>query len=232
MFRLNSRAFILAIFFITGCGPILDTSKEFLNPSDEINLSTEQILNIPYPSIYMTLGEYKRSFIVLAYADNLPQSFSGVGQSNVPLLKWVSADNIMLTTSNGLLVKSVGITSNDLQIHQYIETDPFSLGLNSLNYNTTYPSTYKWKNGEHNYNAKSTFTNLGTEVIELALSTNDTFHIVEEVYVDAIKYKFTNDYWVDIKTGSIIKSIQVLYPSGPKVSIEIARPFGNYSHER
>ncbi|WP_140217242.1 YjbF family lipoprotein, partial [Vibrio parahaemolyticus] len=78
------------------------TVKEAYNNYVDVELSSQEIQDIPYASAYLKIGNQKQVFVVLAFAEDNP--ITGVTQ-----LKWVSADKSMIVTENGRIIKTIGL---------------------------------------------------------------------------------------------------------------------------
>lgn len=98
-----------------------DTLKLAFIGDEDTQLSTQQVNNIPYASIYARIDDIPQAFIVLALAE---PKFTLTSTPAVTELKWLSADKAMLVTVNGRLVRTNNLLTGDLVSVESNKPDP------------------------------------------------------------------------------------------------------------
>lgn len=122
----------LVLLNTTACsqriGALNDTLKLAFIGDKDVKLSTQQVNDIPYASIYAQIGDMSQVFIVLVFAE--PKvSLTQVPTTLSTELKWLSADKGMIVTVNGRLVRTHNNPTGDLVAVESTEPDPIMLGL-------------------------------------------------------------------------------------------------------
>ncbi|WP_146074530.1 YjbF family lipoprotein, partial [Vibrio jasicida] len=102
---------ITSILLMAGCtqkfNDVSATIEEAYSNYIDVELTSDEIKQVPYASAYLRIGSQKQVFVVLAFAEE--DKVTGAKQ-----LKWVSADKSMIVTENGRIVKTIGLQENNL----------------------------------------------------------------------------------------------------------------------
>lgn len=152
------KALSLVLFLIGSIGctqkfnDVSATVKEAYSNYVDIELTADEIRDVPYASAYLTIGSQKQVFVVLAFAEENKKT-------GITRLKWVSADNAMIITENGRIVKTLGLQSNNLagihsQVPQYDATSNIPIAYKALyDWTPDYRYSFLQKLLEQDYNA-------------------------------------------------------------------------------
>ena len=159
-----------------------------------VQMTDDEIQNMPYASQYMQLNGGPQLFVVLAFAEN--------GQQ-----KWVTQDRAILVTQHGRIVKTHLGGDNLIEVNN-LATDPL-IKPNQIVDGTTWTRTMGWT--EHQQvryaTARSVFTWDGADTIKVGSDNTPVRILDEEVTTDQTLWH--NRYWVD-SDGMIRQSEQYL----------------------
>ncbi|MEG2992438.1 MAG: YjbF family lipoprotein [Citrobacter sp.] len=159
-----------------------------------IQMTDDDIHNMPYASQYMQLNGGPQLFVALAFAEN--------GQQ-----KWVTQDRAMFVTQHGRLVKTLLGGDNLIAVNN-LAADPL-IKPNQVVDGATWARTMGWT--EHKQvryaTARSVFTWDGTDSIRIASDETPVRVLDEEVTTGQTRWH--NRYWVD-SDGMIRQSEQYL----------------------
>ncbi|MDR2217063.1 MAG: YjbF family lipoprotein [Yokenella regensburgei] len=159
-----------------------------------VQLSQDEIHNMPYASQYMRLNNGPQLFVVLAFSEN--------GQQ-----KWVTQDRATLVTQHGRLVKTLLRGDNLLEVSN-AQADPL-MKPNQIVDGAAWTRTMGWTEyGKVRYAiARSTFRWTGHDTVTLAGETTNVRVLDEAVTTDQTRWH--NRFWVDAE-GQIRQSEQYL----------------------
>ena len=159
-----------------------------------VQLTDDELQNMPYASQYMQLNDGPQLFVVLAFDEN--------GQQ-----KWVTQDQATIVTQHGRIVKTLLGGDNLLEVNN-IAADPL-IKPNQITDGARWTRTMGWT--EHKQvryaTAKSTFRWDGSDTLTMA-GTQTAVRILEED-VNTPEAHWRNRYWVD-SDGQIRQSEQYL----------------------
>ncbi|MEW5560471.1 YjbF family lipoprotein [Enterobacter asburiae] len=159
-----------------------------------VQLTAEDIREMPYASQYMQLNNGPQLFVVLAFAEN--------GQQ-----KWVTQDRATIVTQHGRIVKTLLGGDNLLSVNN-LDADPLTKP-NQIIDGASWTRTMGWT--EHKQTryatARSTFHWEGTDTLTLAGDQTVVRVLVEEASTDQARWQ--NRFWVD-SDGQIRQSEQCL----------------------
>ena len=159
-----------------------------------VQLTADDIQNMPYASQYLQLNNGPQLFVVLAFSEN--------GQQ-----KWVTQDQATLVTQHARMVKTLLGGDNLLSVSN-IDNDPLAKP-NQIVDGASWTRTMGWT--EHKQvryaTARSQFHWDGTDTLKLANDTTAVRVLVEEVSTDQASWE--NRFWVD-SDGQIRQSEQYL----------------------
>lgn len=214
---LNFSFIILSVFALTACTQKFSDSFSTLNASldsfVDIELTPEQLIALPYDSAYVRLNEGKQVLMILALIEENSERQS-------QKLKWVSADNKMIITENGRIIKTQGFDTDLMNVH-------FNTGLlNSLVESTkNTPLHYDWKpDYRYQFSAKAESKIIGEELKQLQSWSVPSRHISENIYFLELDSKITNHYWLN-ENNKVISSIQYLGPNMGKIEMSFVKDF-------
>jgi hypothetical protein len=188
--------------FGSGFGYLLGKIKS----NEQIN--TDIAKSIPYATILVTYNDAK-AIMVLSSVNN-------------EIMKWVSADEIILFTYQGKVIQTIGF-ENDMHI-----SNPPSIGNFNIKENSTLSSIdiFTTFTNPDLISKSSSILLKGEEVTFTNMLSNKDYPVnivYEKFTVSDIRYKVRNKYWVD-KEGKVYKSRQSLAP-GLSLDIEVLKQF-------
>ena len=159
-----------------------------------VQMTDDEIKNMPYASQYMQLNGGPQLFVVLAFAEN--------GQQ-----KWVTQDRAILVTQSGRMVKTHLGGDNLIEVNN-LAADPL-IKPNQIVDGATWTRTMGWT--EHQQvryaTARSVFEWDGTDTIKVG-SEDTPVRILDEEVTTA-QTRWHNRYWIDSE-GQIRQSEQYL----------------------
>ncbi|MFW1503914.1 YjbF family lipoprotein [Vibrio parahaemolyticus] len=214
------KALTLTTLLITSTGctqkfsDVSATVQEAYSNYIDVELSADEIRDVPYSSAYLKIGSQKQVFVVLAFAEKNPKT--GITQ-----LKWVSADNAMIVTENGRIVKTLGLQANNLaglhgQIPKYDITQENKV---------KFESVYDWTpNYLYSFPAEIIRTKLHQEIVTTPLNTTKTTVFNEKVMFPTLNSEFNNTYWVT-SSGQVKKSLQYLGPNMAPIEFVVLKGY-------
>ncbi|MFH4584471.1 YjbF family lipoprotein [Vibrio diabolicus] len=179
----------------------------------DVDMTPEEINAVPYASAYLKLGNQKQVFVVLAFAERNP--LNGKIQ-----LKWVSADNAMVVTENGHIVKTIGLQSADLA-GVYGNVPDYSLDSTDVNYALSYDWVTQYRYG---FPANVTRSYSGQETLTTPISNTMTDVYKEVVEFSSLSQSVENYYWIN-EQGQVVKTIQHLGPNMIPVELTILKGY-------
>lgn len=187
------------------------TVKEAYSNYIDVELTPEEIEDVPYASAYLKIGAQKQVFVVLAFAELNP--LTGKTQ-----LKWVSADKAMVVTENGHIVKTIGLQATNLAgvyggVPDYSDSP------------TQYALSYDWSEQyRFGFQAKVKRSLQGKEAVTTPISSTETDVYTEIVTFPSLEESVENTYWVD-SNGQVVKTRQHLGPNMVPVELTILKRY-------
>ena len=217
--NVSRRTFIslLAGGTLSGCAdsPVLvnayDALKYLTIGMDGEDISRQTVNNIPYASISAKIGKGPRSLLVLG--DKLGSD-----------LYWYSADNAVLTTRNGRIMKTAGFPEN-IKNTVLGTRDPVNRKFHQEDFPRHSQRIIDLDTGNNfGIPITSQYTLLGPRKISISEIDIETVLVKEFNSVKTVNWSFTNYYWSDIYDGFIWKSRQHISRSFDPVEIEVLKP--------
>lgn len=214
---------------ITGCSQkfndVNDTLSLALFGDNDTELASDDVQRLPYASLYAQVDDGPQAFMVLALAEPAP-SLTPENPSTRTQLKWVSSDKGMLVTEGGRLVKSLNLPQGNLIETYSNQPDPLTLGLHRASTPMHWQRTIDWQPGYHfGYQLTSRFARQDNAVIMINERPITTWHFIESVTIKALDTSYQNQYWIDGKTGTVLKSQQKLAPGLPFIDMTLLKPY-------
>lgn len=194
---------IVVCLLMTACSQsqkgIGETFKVGLFGTPDVELTAEQVHDIPYASIYARINDGSQIFLVLAYAEN----------GN---LKWLTRDKAMLVTRNGRLVKTLGLPDNLLEVTN-LASDPL-IQANRIVDGTQWTRIQSWTEGQQLRSAtlSSRFSLAGMETVTVLNAPHAYRVINEDVTVTEMNIHYQNRFWIEPATGAVRKTQQFIGP--------------------
>jgi hypothetical protein len=205
---------LLTSLLLAGCGSDSDFSQlggvlvqSFSGiGGDGPPVERDKAAAVPFATIGVRYGSSAEAMLVLATKS---------GDES----EWLAGTQVSIITRAGHIVRTVGLPRNLTGVQGPIaDTGP-----------DTQPGSYHYL---YDFADKRIFgamvectqKDAGPERIEIIGGTHDTRHIVEDCRAPFFDWDFQNDYWRDMATGYIWKSIQNTHPDGDPVTVEALRP--------
>ncbi len=198
------------IVALSGCSWV-DQVSERLDRSG-VDLSSQQIADLPYASAYAQWQGMPNALVVLAYVE---QPYHQYPSSKT--YKWVSQDKGMIVTQAGRITKTIGMAGADLSSLYASTPDPLALGLHLASTPKDWSYSIDWARGRFDgVKANSSFVRLGE---------HDGVQEWKEVVNLSIDKQLTNLFWVDSATGRVVRSQQQPVPDLPSIEFKVVKGF-------
>ena len=219
--------------FVSGCSQkinsINDTVRVAVQGTADIHKSANTIAALPYASTYVRIDNQSQLFMVLALAESATGETVTTPSSKTspPLLKWLASDHGMLVTQSGRIVKTVNLAAGNLSTTTSNTVDPLTLGLHLATTPTTWQRHIDWQPGYHNgYQLDSQFVFDQPEVLTINGKSVPVLRFSENVTIKQLDRHYSNTFWIEQRTGKVVKSQQYIAPDLPSVEMTILKPFG------
>ncbi|MEZ8131813.1 YjbF family lipoprotein [Enterovibrio norvegicus] len=235
-----SRIVPMALFALTlplsGCSQkstaLYDTFSVAAFGPQDIEKSADDIHALPWASIYAKLDGDAQAFMVLGFAEKravLTEDAPQVANTSpIYQLKWLSANNEMVVTESGRLMKTVGLQNGNLLNSESDATDPLQLGLHKDSTPTSWSRTIDWRPGNHfGVTLTSSFANKGIQTLIINEKPVETLYFVETVDAPELDIQFENEFWVSPQSGRVLSSKQAIAPTLPSIDITVLKPFSS-----
>ena len=166
---------------------------------------------IPYASMRMKIGKGPAGLMILESVDREESRYT-----------WVSADDVFITTQEGRIIRAQGLTNNltgsfsSEPSFREILDNKYSQGEYSRYISLDNPEVYEMK-------LKVSYTKSKVEDVFILGQRKALLLIEERIENSYIRWKHTNKYWVDQKTGFVWQSIQEIAPNLPPILIQITK---------
>ncbi|PSU74830.1 YjbF family lipoprotein [Photobacterium phosphoreum] len=223
----------VAALLLSGCSQkitsVNDTVRVAIKGTADIYKSANTIAALPYASTYVRIDNQSQLFMVLALAESATGETVTTPSSKTspPLLKWLASDHGMLVTQSGRIIKTVNLAAGNLSTTTSKTVDPLTLGLHLATTPTTWQRHIDWQPGYHNgYQLDSQFVFNQPEVLTINGKSVPVLRFSENVTVKQLDRHYSNTFWIEQRTGKVIKSQQYIAPDLPSVEMTILKPFG------
>ncbi|PSU68057.1 YjbF family lipoprotein [Photobacterium phosphoreum] len=223
----------VAALLLSGCSQkitsVNDTVRVAIKGTADIHKSANTIAALPYASTYVRIDNQSQLFMVLALAESATGETVTTPSSKTspPLLKWLASDHGMLVTQSGRIVKTVNLAAGNLSTTTSKTVDPLTLGLHLATTPTTWQRHIDWQPGYHNgYQLDSQFVFNQPEVLTINGKSVPVLRFSENVTVKQLDRHYSNTFWIEQRTGKVVKSQQYIAPDLPSVEMTILKPFG------
>ena len=215
---------IISVLFLSACtqkfNDVNATLDEAIFGVDDVSLTAQEIIELPYASSFVRINGGAKLFMVLAFAE--PNPATGTMQ-----LKWLSSDKAMIVTENGRIVKTLGLPQFNLTEINTTPSDPLPSLATITQKQAIWSAHYDWTTGDQylfNYHATITPILRGETRLKNTVWEKKVTEIVEVVSIPSLGDTFTNQYWVDNELN-VVKSHQYLGPNMVGIEMTILKPF-------
>lgn len=213
--------FILFLLsFLVGCAGTYRSYIEMF----QLALSSKKDAALPFSELNADNPDY----LYVKWGDQ-PRAVMGLLFIEQAQLKWTSANNIILVTEQGRIVRSSGL-ADDLLYTSNTQADPLKRA--SFN-NTSWGRMLDWRAGEYGYVVRSTFTEMDDQFLTFFGQQLPVKKVVETLtYETPSPYwrfdeRWQNVFWFHATTGKLLQSHQQLAPGKPAYELvfisEVAR---------
>lgn len=218
--------FLCVSFLASGCTQntqsLVDSFDLALFGPESSTISKKTINELPYASIIVTQENNPPALMVLAWAEK--QSY--IFPADFPALKYLSANNEMIVTYSGRIIKTINLLEHNLSAIHSQQPDPLTLGLHRANTPHHWQYEISWQPGYHvRYPAQSSFIPEGLVDKKLLFDTQRLLHVREEVSIPVINHHYTNHYWLNPNDGQVVASEQTPAPGMARFKLVVAKPF-------
>lgn len=205
MIKYKIPLLVLLVSALTACSNPLKVHYD--------NIKLALLLN---QEITVTLEEVKTSEVDLALINsgNRPTAKIAKAYQEFGKDKWISKDRAMLVIKDYRVIKTVGFKNDQLAVLSG-EPDPLK-DFTSVN-QKSWKRQLDWSVGEYGYDLVSRFHS-SKDSIELLGQSFDVLLVTEELtYADGSNWN--NYFWIDEKTGLMLKTIQKNAPFADEFEI-------------
>lgn len=213
LITLKSRALLkqlasaVVLLSLTACAGTYHAYKDtlqlaFTQPADA-SLTLAEVTAANFDYLYVTHGERAQSVMALMFIEQ-------------DQLKWISADDAMLITEQGRIIKTLGF-NNDLVTLTAATADPIA-NFNNIHSQTSWQRLVDWSAGEYGYNVTSYFEVQPGHNLQFFQHDIAVIKVIEYVSYDAaanyvrFDQDWQNIFWFDAKSGALLQSQQQLAP--------------------
>ena len=205
---------LVSVWLLSACSGTYHAYKSMIKLAMDANvdvvLSYSDIDSANYDYLYVQRGDNRRIAMGLMYIENSQ-------------LKWLSADNSMLVTRNGRIIRSIGL-QNDLLHLTNMESDPLRSPL-AITDSSSWLRLADWGSGEYGYQIRSVFKLELNHSLNFFGNTVPVIKLTETLHYDnnanflRFDDEWQNVYWLDAKTGRVLKSSQQLSPGAERFEL-------------
>jgi hypothetical protein len=164
-----------------------------------------QVVAIPYATLGVRLGSSAEAMFVL-------ESRSGAA------LQWVGGSEFAISTRGGRILRTAGFVHN---LSGFLEetTQPAKGPTDSRDYRYDLADMNAYGVSVH-----CSEHDAGQEQIVIIGDVHQTRHVIENCVAAELDWSFSNEYWKDIASNYILRSIQYIHPGLDPVALETLRP--------
>lgn len=207
---------VCAMSLLVGCAQHItslgETAKFAVFGQSDVQISSQQIKQLPYASAYLKVGKAPQAFVVLAANEQ--------GQQ-----KWVTADKNMIVTDNGRIIKTIGFGEDIVYVNNLI-SDPLALGLLKPDTSKYWRAKISWSQVfRAGYEITSLFEYKGLEQETILDKPRTLARYDEMLTVPALNQSYCNTFWLDPETGIVVKSLQYMGPGLAPVQFTVLKPY-------
>jgi len=211
---------VVLLGFLTGCAGTYRTYTEMF----QLALASKTDAALPFSELTADKPDY-----LYAKLGDQPRSIMGLLFIEQGQFKWTSANNVLLVTEQGRLVRTAGLADDLLHTTNTL-ADPLKTGNFT---NTSWGRMLDWRGGEYGYIVRSTFAVSENELLTFFGQSVPVRKVVETLTYDTSSpyWRFDQDwqniFWFHADTGKLLQSQQQLAPGKPVLELifisEVAR---------
>ncbi|MBI1329823.1 MAG: hypothetical protein GC166_07955 [Alphaproteobacteria bacterium] len=176
-------------------------------------ISRDAASSIAFATIGVNFGSADQAMMVL-------------GTSRSGYLDWYSSNHVMIQTRKGRVVATSGLPYSLTHLSLVMPGNKPDQNNGALPApGSHYTLVFDFRDLDvFGVDAACTLADDGPQTIAIIGSTLKTRHLIETCSADAIGWDFENEYWTDVDTGFVWRSVQNPHPKLPEVTIEALRP--------
>ncbi|MDO6692977.1 YjbF family lipoprotein [Aliiglaciecola sp. 3_MG-2023] len=191
---------ICSLVFLSACSSTQrayqQNIKLYFSSKDNVTLNKESVLTSPVDLLYIKAGERPYVTLALAFIENSQY-------------KWVSADDAVMITQNGRLVRTLGLDNNLIYVDN-LDNDPMASKSN-ITENATWNSYLDLDPQQYGVKLHSSFSRESNIPLAILEQQFLTIKITEYVTTqDALgnTENWQNEYWYHMQSGQLLRSSQ------------------------
>lgn len=207
---------------------LMSCSGTYRSYTDMLQLAFSETPDVQLPYAAFTTAKHDYLYVKQGEQAQVAMALMFIEQGQ---FKWVSADRVVLVTEQGRIVRTVGL-NNDLLYLTNTSSDPLKKPLNFTS-TASWSRLADWQQHEYGYSLRSTFHYGPVETMQFFGQQLDVVPLTENVQYAAdanfVRFddKWQNRFWLEAKTGTVLKSRQMLAPWGEPFELtfisEVAR---------
>jgi hypothetical protein len=186
-------------------GEILFQQISGIGGSDGVQRS--QVTAIPFATLGVRLGSSAEAMFVL-------ESSSGA------VLQWVGGTQFGIATRDGRIIRTTGFVHN---LSGFLDETPAG------GQNPPASRDYRYDLADINAYGVSVHCaerDVGEEQIVILGDAHATRHIIEDCTAPQLDWNFSNEFWKDVASHFVWRSVQYLHPGLDPITLESLRPAG------
>lgn len=207
---------LTSLTMLGGCGAdgvwgnAFQSIKLAVKGAPELEISREEVNQIPFAMISARIGKMPGAILVLAEIR---------GGANY----WMATNNVSLVTKSGRLIRTIGL-ERDLYFSNFDGGDPLASAPHKLSHEIKYSGYMELRSPvPDNFAVECTLVPLEPERIIIAELEFETLHLVESCRTSK-GWKFKNHFWVDPFDGFIWQSRQYFLKGYGPMIIKVLKP--------
>ncbi|MEP4892435.1 MAG: YjbF family lipoprotein [Aliiglaciecola sp.] len=198
--KITFSLLICSILFLSACSSTQRAYKQnielYFSSKDGVTLTKESVIESPIDLVYIKAGDRPYATLALAFIENNQY-------------KWVSADDAVMITQNGRLVRTLGLDTNLIYVDN-LTTDPL-ISKKDVADNANWNSYIDIDPQQYGIKFSSTFsreTNIPLTILEQQFSTTKVMENVTTQNALGNTVSWQNVYWYHTQSGQLLRSSQ------------------------
>ncbi|GAC15439.1 YjbF family lipoprotein [Aliiglaciecola lipolytica] len=192
---------ICSTIFISACSSTQrayqQNVKLYFSTKNDIELSQKDVVESPIDLIYIKSGERPYATMALGFIENNQY-------------KWVSADDAMLVTQNGRLVRTLGLLGKNL-VHVNDLTDDPLISKSDVDVSATWYREIDLNNDHYGIKLTSSFSvekNVPLNILNQQFVSSKVIENVKSEGLLSRSDTWQNLFWYHAETGQLLRSSQ------------------------
>ena len=210
--KITFSLLVCSALFLSACSSTQRAYKQnielYFSSKQSVTLTKDIVLETPIDLIYIKAGERPYATMALAFIEN-------------SRYKWVSADNAVLVTQNGRLVRTLGLKNNLIYVAN-LDTDPM-VSKSDVAENANWNSYLDFDPHQYGVRLYSEFKrqeNIPLTILDQQFTTTKVIENVTTQSVETASDSWQNVYWYHTQTGQLLRSSQQFSGSSERYEIQ------------